>query len=216
MRSRRRRRKKNKLVYGKDKTIFTPELIREIISYVFYTVIAIIIACMISFGFFKQVLMIGDSMETTIYPGQTVFINRVSTFLTGADRGDIIAFLPNGNSNSHYYIKRVVALPGETVQIIDGVLYIDGEEQLEDSEVYDKMEEAGIADNAITLGDDEYFVLGDNRNSSEDSRSANIGIVTEDMILGKAWYVYGSSEGTSGFVSDTYLEDTDDTDDEEE
>lgn len=202
----RRRKQEFHLVYGNEKKRLTPQLIREIFSWIFYTIIAVIIACMVSYAFGKNVQVVGDSMETTLYSGQYVLVNRVSTYLTGADRGDLIAFLPNGNKNSHYYIKRVVAVPGETVQIIDGALFIDGEEQTDDTDAYDKMEEAGIAANPIRLGDNEYFVLGDNRNSSEDSRSANIGIVTEDMMLGKVWYVYGGDKGKSGFVGDTYLQ----------
>lgn len=198
----RRRRKKNEfhLEYHNKKKKITPQIIREVLSWVFYTFVAIIIAAMLVMGFGKSVELVGDSMEPSMFSGQMVLINKVSTYLTGPSRGDIIAFLPNGNTNSHYYVKRVVAMPGETVQIIDGVLYINGALQETDSDVYDKMEEAGIAASPIKLGADEYFVLGDNRNSSEDSRSANIGVVKEGWILGTVWYVYGGEQGTSGIV----------------
>ena len=197
-----RRRRKNEfhLEYNNKKKKITPQIIREVLSWVFYTVIAIVIAAMLVMGFGKSVELVGDSMEPSLYADQYVLVNKVSTYLTGPDRGDIIAFLPNGNTNSHYYVKRVVALPGETVQIIDGALYINGTMQVTDSEVYDKMEEAGIAASPIKLGADEYFVLGDNRNSSEDSRSANIGVVKEGWILGTVWYVYGGEQGSSGIV----------------
>ena len=198
-----RRRRKNEfhLVYDNNKKKITPQIIREVLSWVFYTVVAIVIAAMLVYGFGKNVELVGDSMEPSLYSGQEVLINKVSTYLTGPGRGDIIAFLPNGNTNSHYYVKRVVAMPGETVQIIDGALYINGTEQVGDSDAYDKMEEAGIAASPIKLGSDEYFVLGDNRNSSEDSRSANIGIVKKSWILGTAWYVYGGEQGTSGLLA---------------
>ncbi len=201
-----RRRRKNEfhLVYDNNKKKITSQIIREVLSWVFYTVVAIVIAAMLVYGFGKNVELVGDSMEPSLYSGQEVLINKVSTYLTGPGRGDIIAFLPNGNTNSHYYVKRVVAMPGETVQIIDGALYINGTEQVGDSDAYDKMEEAGIAASPIKLGSDEYFVLGDNRNSSEDSRSANIGIVKESWILGTAWYVYGGEQGTSGFIGNDY------------
>lgn len=201
-----RRRRKNEfhLVYDNNKKKITPQIIREVLSWVFYTVVAIIIAAMLVYGFGKNVELVGDSMEPSLYSGQEVLINKVSTYLTGPGRGDIIAFLPNGNTNSHYYVKRVVAMPGETVQIIDGALYINGTEQVGDSDAYDKMEEAGIAASPIKLGSDEYFVLGDNRNSSEDSRSANIGVVKESWILGTAWYVYGGEQGASGFIGNDY------------
>ncbi len=199
----RRRRKKNEfhLVYDNKKKKITPQMIREVLSWVFYTVIAVIIAAMLVYGFGKNVDVVGDSMEPSLYSGQKVLVNKIIVYLTGPERGDIIAFLPNGNTNSHYYVKRIVAMPGETVQITDGALYINGVLQEEDSETYDKMEEAGIAASPIKLGDDEYFVLGDNRNSSEDSRSANIGVVKEGWILGTAWYVYGGEQGASGIIS---------------
>ena len=80
-----------------------------------------------------------------------------------------------------------MALPGETVQIKNGKVYIDGE-LLEEDDSYDKIADAGIAENEIVLNDNEYFVLGDNRNSSEDSRSGNIGAVDGSNIIGKAWF----------------------------
>ncbi len=149
-----RRRRKNEfhLVYDNNKKKITPQIIREVLSWVFYTVVAIVIAAMLVYGFGKNVELVGDSMEPSLYSGQEVLINKVSTYLTGPGRGDIIAFLPNGNTNSHYYVKRVVAMPGETVQIIDGALYINGTEQVGDSYAYEKMEEAGIAASPIKLG----------------------------------------------------------------
>ena len=80
------------------------------------------------------------------------------------------------SQNSHYYLKRVVGLPGERIQIIGGYVYIDGE-LLDEGDTYDKISDPGIAENEVILGSDEYFVRGDNRNSSEESRSGNIGPV---------------------------------------
>lgn len=100
----------------------------------------------------------------------------------------LLPFLPNGNTNTHYYIKRVIAVPGDTVQINDGAVYVNGEEYIEEIDAV-RMEDAGIAKDKIVLGEDEYFVLGDNRNNSEDSRFANIGNVREDYIIGRAWFV---------------------------
>ncbi len=193
-------RKRRSLVYKEKKKIYSPSLFKEFFSWCFFTAFAIFLALMVVIGFGMRARVIGESMSPTLYSGQFVLINRVSYVISTPKRNDIVAFLPNGNSNSHYYIKRIVALPGETVQIIDGVLYINGVEQEEDKELYDKMEDAGIAENEIKLGSNQYFVLGDNRNSSEDSRSANIGVVSGDTIAGKVWYKYGGTEKNTGFV----------------
>ena len=139
-------------------------------------------------------------MEPSEVSGQTVLVNRLAYKIFSPKQGDVIVFLPNGNANSHYYIKRVVATPGDRVQINDGCLYINGYLATEDDEKYDKMEDAGIAANEIKLGSGEYFVLGDNRNSSEDSRSANIGIVKTNMLIGKVWFKFGYEDVSGGFV----------------
>ena len=136
-------------------------------------------------------------MEPGIDNGQQVLINRYAYLLVKPKIGDVVAFLPNGNQNSHYYIKRVVAGPGDTVQIKDGRLYIN---EVQVMEAYDKMAEAGIAENPIVLGTDEYFVLGDNRNNSEDSRSANIGAVKGQDIVGEVWFRLGSGGYSMGFL----------------
>ena len=143
-------------------------------------------------------------MEPTISNGQSVVINRVSIKILSPKVGDIVVFLPNGNVNSHYYVKRVVAIPGETVQITDGVLYVNGEARDGNKDIYDKIEDAGIAANPVKLGSGEYFVLGDNRNSSEDSRSANIGVVKQSMMVGKAWFKLKFEGAKAGPILNNY------------
>ena len=100
-------------------------------------------------------------------------------------RFDIIVF-PYPKEPDKHYIKRVIGLPGETVQIIDGYVYINGE-KLDESYGSDVMNTAGIAQDPIVLGPDEYFVLGDNRNNSEDSRYAAVGNIKRSDITGRAW-----------------------------
>ena len=195
------RKKRYRSMFHEKKKVVTPELIREIMSWLFYTILAVFIAFVLVLAFGKRVKVIGDSMETALYNGKNVLVDRIVYRLLAPSRGDVLVFLPNGNEKSHFYVKRVVALPGETVQIKDGLLYINGEAVSNDDKEYDKMEEAGIAENEITLGNGEFFVLGDNRNSSEDSRSANIGVVKRDTIAGKAWFSYGKADGASGFVN---------------
>ena len=130
--------------------------------------------------------------------GQEVLVNRLLYQVTAPKRNDVVAFLPNGNKNSHYYIKRVVGLPGE--KVIGGYVYIDGE-PLNEDESYDKIADAGIAQVEIQLGSDEFFVLGDNRNNSEDSRSGNIGAVKRETIAGKVWLHLPCGEDDFGFVN---------------
>ena len=82
-------------------------------------------------------------------------------------------------------MKRVIGLPGETVEIVNGMVYIDGR-KLEEVISVEPMRVAGLADKAILLGENEYFVLGDNRNNSEDSRFSNVGVVDMEDIVGRA------------------------------
>ena len=195
-------RKKNTLTFHQKKKIITPGLIREILSWITITIFAIAIAFGFVFAFGMQVKVIGDSMEPSQYNGQTVLVNRLVYMLFSPKQGDVVVFLPNGNANTHYYVKRVVATPGDKVQIIDGSLYINGALFEDDDEKYDKMEDAGIASNEIKLGSGEFFVLGDNRNSSEDSRSANIGLVKTNMLIGKVWFKLKHEDISGGFVFD--------------
>ena len=194
------RRKRNKLSFYQKKKKISPKVIREIFSWISMTVVIVAFAFLVVFVFGMQVKVIGDSMEPSAVNGQTVLVNRLIYKILGPSTGDIIVFLPNGNSNSHYYVKRVVAQPGDKVQIIDGLLYINGEVQTKDQENYDNMDDAGIASSEIKLKSGEYFVLGDNRNSSEDSRSANIGVVTQNIMVGKAWFKLKFKDSSGGFI----------------
>ena len=164
----------------------------------FSTFAAVFLATVLVYSTGMRTNVIGVSMEPSLYNGQEIFINRFIYKLSAPKKNDVVVFLPGGNENAHYYVKRVVAVPGQRVQIIEGMLYVDGIP--EEEEIYDKMEDAGIAENEILLGSDEYFVLGDNRNSSEDSRSGNIGPISRNMIYGKAWFHMGGGGSGMGFV----------------
>jgi len=192
------RRKKGLSFYQKKKTI-SRSLVAEIASWAFVVAMAVLLAFVIVFTIGRYTTVIGDSMNPTLANGQKVLMNRLEYMVSSPDRGEVIIFLPHGNENYHYYTKRVVGLPGESVQIIDGKLYIDGA-LLEEGDAFDLMEEAGIASTAINLGENEFFVLGDNRNNSEDSRSADIGIVMKNWIIGKAWFKLGGDGAASGFI----------------
>lgn len=192
------RRKKGLHFYQKEKRI-NSELLKDIFELMIGTFIAIFLAFAITYFVGMRTSVIGDSMEPALYNGQEILINRFLYKLSSPKRGDVVVFLPNGNQKTHYYVKRVIALPGETVQIIDGKVYINGE-LLEEDENFDKIADAGIAVNELVLADNEYFVLGDNRNSSEDSRSGNIGAVEGNNIIGKAWFRLKHENSEIGLV----------------
>lgn len=152
----------------------------------------IAIVCLLAFVgvwyFGQQISTVGDSMNPVLSNGDVVLVNRIVYNATTPKRGDIIVFKPKGNENVHYYIKRIVGLPGETVEIIENRIYIDGERLEEDYETTN-IDDLGIANEKIQLSGDEYFVLGDDRENSEDSRSADIGNVKRAYIYGKAWLI---------------------------
>ena len=192
------RRRKGLHFYNKRKKISSSTM-KEIGNWIFIVGMAMFLAFFVVYSIGTVTSVIGVSMENSLYNGQKVMINRLSYMLFSPQKGDVIVFQPNGNKNSHYYIKRVIAVPGETVQIMDGKVYVDGELEA-DSDSYDKIADAGVAENEIQLGDDEFFVLGDNINNSEDSRSTNIGNVQRDTIIGRAWFHMASQESSMGLV----------------
>lgn len=161
----------------------------------------IAIVCAFAFIFVwyfgHRVSNIGDSMSPVLKNGDIVLVNRIVYDASAPKRGDIIVFKPNGNENLHSYMKRIVALPGETVQIKDGGIYVDGK-KLKEKYKTSEIKDAGLASEEIKLAGDEFFVLGDNRESSEDSRMADIGNVKRSEIEGKAWFIVGPHKRFGG------------------
>ena len=125
-------------------------------------------------------------MSKTLNGGDQILVNRFVYKVTDPKTNDIVVFLPNGNEKSHYYVKRVIGVPGDTVQIKNGTVYVNGKAFDEETDVA-SIEDAGLAAEEITLGADEYFVLGDNRNDSMDSRMAEVGPIAGERIIGRAW-----------------------------
>lgn len=180
-------RKVRGLNFAKRRKKLNIPLIKEIA--VWATEIAIVLLVAFVFVYFigLRTTVVGQSMQGTLEGGDEILVNRFIYSVTKPKANDVIVFLPNGNEKSHYYVKRVIGVPGDKVQIKNGAVYVNGalfSEKVETAAI----EEAGIAAKEITLGEDEYFVLGDNRNSSEDSRYANIGNVKREHIIGKAWF----------------------------
>ena len=187
------------LTFVDKKKVFSRELLREIFVTAFYCVAGIVIAIVLVVAFGMKTPVIGVSMEPGLSNSQEVLIDRFAFKLVTLSRNDIVCFYPKGNENSHIYVKRIVGMPGETVQIKDGYVYINGVRLLED-EQFDKIEDPGDAESLFALGANEYFVLGDNRNNSEDSRNGNIGAVNLDTIVGKAWFKLSINDNKFGFI----------------
>ena len=141
----------------------------------------------------------GASMENTLHNGDNLIVDKLSYRFHDPERFDIIVFPFQYQSNT-YYIKRIIGLPGETVYIDeDGVIYIN-DEPLEENYGKEVIEEnhRGLAAEAVTLGNDEYFVMGDNRNNSRDSRLSDVGNIHKDKFVGKAVFRF---TGGFGFLN---------------
>ena len=159
-------------------------LLRRAVNLVTDIIVVIALGCFTVYAFGVQVTVSGNSMSPLLNADDVVLVNQLSYDLGNPDRFDVVVFRrEDGKAN----IKRIIGLPGETVQIRGGQVYINGE-VLPDERELGTVSLAGLAENPITLGEDEYFLLGDNQNSSEDSRFSNVGNVKEDQILGKVWF----------------------------
>ncbi|MCI2048423.1 MAG: signal peptidase I [Lachnospiraceae bacterium] len=187
------------LTYYERRGGISREILQEILQWILCTAAAIFLAWFTVYYFGCRYSVVGSSMEPALTNGQNVLVNRLCYKVSSPKRNDVIAFYPAGNTGAHPYIKRVAAIPGDVVQILDGELIVNGTID-QDSQNYDKMEDAGIAEEPVKLGDNEYFVLGDNRNNSEDSRSAGIGMVTDTMIIGRVWLSLSSGGQNFSFV----------------
>lgn len=158
---------------------------KEVLSLVIYFAIVIIAMFLIIHFVGQRTEVSGTSMENTLNDGDNLIVDKISYRFRDPERFDIIIF-PYQYEEDTYYIKRIIGLPGETVQIVDGKIYINGE-VLEENYGKEVMKEAGRASTPIVLGGDEYFVLGDNRNKSLDSRDPSVGNVKRSSIVGRAW-----------------------------
>ena len=139
----------------------------------------------------------GSSMSTTLSDGDQLIVQQLSYYFHDPERFDIVVFPISTEDN---YIKRVIGLPGETVQIIDGQVYINGSLLADDRYGLERIQDPGMAADIIYLKNDEYFVLGDNRNASVDSRFPEVGVIKKSDIKAKAWLRFYPF-GDFGFVS---------------
>ena len=158
---------------------------KEILSWVFYIAFVLVLTWVIITFVGQRTRVDGRSMMNTLHDGDNLIVEKLSYRFSDPKRFDIIVFPPTGKKE--YYIKRIIGLPGETVQIDEnGNIYINGE-LLKENYGAETIQNPGRAANPITLSDDEYFVMGDNRNNSKDSRSEEVGNVKRSQIIGRAW-----------------------------
>lgn len=172
-----------------------PNRLHRVTEWVVDCAVMVALACYIVFCFGSRVEMNGSSMEPVLESGDVVLMNRLSYDIGKPNRFDVVVFEREGQQPG---IKRIIGLPGETIQIKDGQILIDGETYQEDGG-FPAIENAGVAETKVTLGNGEYFVLGDNRNNSEDSRYADMGNVKKRNIIGKVWFI-ASPWSRFGFV----------------
>ena len=161
--------------------------IKSSMKWIFEILVTLVFAAVVALMMFQTVTMQESSMEPTISVGDRFFINKAVYKFSSPKRGDLIVFRSNASDDAALHIRRVIGLPGETVQITNGRILIDGETYKEGKD-FPKISNAGLASKAISLGTGEYFVLGDNRNNSEDSRYTDIGLVKKRYIAGKIWF----------------------------
>jgi signal peptidase I len=150
----------------------------------FYAVLIFVCIYVLPNYVIQRTIVDGSSMANTLHDGEQLYVEKISYHFDMLKRFDIVVFYPYGRENKEYYVKRIIGMPGETVQIKDGDIYINNV-KLEEHYGKDPIEDPGRASQPVTLGKDEYFVMGDNRNVSKDSRDPEVGNVSKVNIGGK-------------------------------
>ena len=159
--------------------------VKELLGMIVYIAVVLALTFLVVRYVGQRTQVDGHSMEPTLYDQDNLIVDKISYRFRDPERFDIIV-CPFQNKENTYYIKRIIGLPGETVQIVDGDIYINGT-ILEEDYGKETMVSSGRAINEIQLGEDEYFVLGDNRNHSEDSRFDDVGNIKRSNIIGRAF-----------------------------
>lgn len=157
----------------------------------FFIELAIYVVCAVLFVIFipkyvmERISVYGPSMENNYYEGDQILAEKLSVRMGRLKRYDVIFFHPLGDREVDEYIKRIIGLPGDDIYIEDSVIYVNGQPLDEDFGAEPEFE-AYSAYEQIHLASDEYFVMGDNRNNSTDSRSTLVGPVKKEDIEGRA------------------------------
>ena len=160
--------------------------LKEALEMSLYILVALIASLLIVTFVGQRTVVSGSSMNDTLFDGDNLIVDKITYRFRDPERFEVIVFPFHGNRKDHY-IKRVIGLPGESIRISkEGEIYINGL-ILEEDFGKEVMVSPGRADTEIVLGADEYFVLGDNRNDSSDSRDFMVGNIKRDEIIGRAW-----------------------------
>lgn len=162
------------------------KVLKEVLNISIYILVILVLTyCAVVFVG-QRTSVIGSSMEPTLSDGDNLIVDKITYRFQEPKRFDIIVF-PYQYTKNTYYIKRIIGLPGEKIRIDEeGKIYINGE-VLEENYGKEVIVDAGLAAEEITLADDEYFVMGDNRNDSADSRFLSVGNIRRESIMGRAW-----------------------------
>lgn len=162
------------------------KILRNILDFSLYILIILVLSLLVVKYVGQRTVVLGHSMEPTLSDNDNLFVDKISYRFHDPKRFDVIVF-PYQYADKTYYIKRVIGLPGETVRIDEkGAVYIN-DVLLEEGYGKEPIKDPGMAIDGITLQDDEYFVMGDNRNDSSDSRFVSVGNIKRSQILGKAF-----------------------------
>lgn len=177
----------------RQKKVRKKSILKEVVSWIIYLFVVIGAVYLLVHYVGERTQVRGDSMYPTLSDGDNLIVDKLTYRFSDPKRYDIIVF-PFQYQEDTFYIKRVIGLPGETVQIREGSIYINGR-ALEEDYGYETINNPGLASEPVTLGEDEYFVLGDNRNNSADSREPSVGNISRDDIIGRAIFrIWPASE----------------------
>ncbi len=172
--------------------------VRRTLNWIFQILVALVFGILVGISLFQSVTMQENSMEPTLQVGERFFVNRALYKVSSPKRDDIIVYKTSGSDDAALHIGRVIGLPGETVQISNGNILINGEVYDENHD-FPEISNAGVASSGISLESGKYFILGDNRNNSEDSRYGDIGNINKKYIVGKVWFII-SPKDKFGFL----------------
>lgn len=174
------------LTYNGETHMDMKKVLKEILSTIIYLGVVFLLTFLFITFVMQRTEVSGHSMEPTLYDHDSLLIEKVTYRFGDAKRFDIVVF-PYRYGKDEYFIKRVIGLPGETVTIdTEGKIYINGE-VLDEHYGAETILDPGVAYDGVTLGPDEYFVMGDNRNHSMDSRDPSVGVINKKDILGHAF-----------------------------